>query len=381
MRVVFLTHNYPRFAGDVAGAFLHPLALALCARGVDVRVIAPSDEGQGGSAVLDGIPVERVRYASPRRETLAYRGTMAAAIRSPAGLASLLRLRSALAAAARTALAGVPDGLVHAHWWIPGGLAAPPEARTVLTCHGTDVRLLDRTMAARWLARPVFARAAVVTTVSRMLAATIERRMGRSIGDAEIQPMPVVDVPRLPSTGGGGVIVIGRLTTQKRVHLALGAFALLRQRGIAKHLTIVGDGPARASLEAEASRLGVTADVRFAGEVEPRAVPEFLGTADCCLMPAFEEGLGLAAAEALMQGVPVVACDDGGGLLDVVPGSGGGRVVAANPEAIGNAAADIMRDGAARPAALVAGEQWHRRLMPSHVADRCMSWYARACHA
>ena len=37
------------------------------------------------------------------------------------------------------------------------------------------------------------------------------------------------------------------------------------------------------------------------------------------LFPAQGEGFGLAAAEALMAGVPVVACWDGGGLLDVVP--------------------------------------------------------------
>jgi len=29
VRVVFLTHNYPRHPGDIAGAFLHPLATAL----------------------------------------------------------------------------------------------------------------------------------------------------------------------------------------------------------------------------------------------------------------------------------------------------------------------------------------------------------------
>ena len=44
------------------------------------------------------------------------------------------------------------------------------------------------------------------------------------------------------------------------------------------------------------------------------------------LFPARDEGFGLTAAEALMAaGVPVVACTDGGGVLDVVPSSGAGR--------------------------------------------------------
>ena len=65
VRVVFLTHNYPRAAGDIAGGFLHPLAVALSRRGVDVQVIAPSDAGKGGRDVLDGIPVARVRNEHP----------------------------------------------------------------------------------------------------------------------------------------------------------------------------------------------------------------------------------------------------------------------------------------------------------------------------
>jgi len=39
-----------------------------------------------------------------------------------------------------------------------------------------------------------------------------------------------------------------------------------------------------------------------------------------------DEGLGLAAAEALMLGVPVVACRSGG-VPDIVPDGGAGRLV------------------------------------------------------
>ena len=67
MRVVFVTHNYPRHAGDVPGAFLHPLATALLARGHDVRVVAPADRGRDARQPLDGVPVRRVHYADPDR--------------------------------------------------------------------------------------------------------------------------------------------------------------------------------------------------------------------------------------------------------------------------------------------------------------------------
>ena len=44
MRVLFLTHSYPRTSGDAAGAFLLHLAGALKAQDVEVTVIAPAGD-------------------------------------------------------------------------------------------------------------------------------------------------------------------------------------------------------------------------------------------------------------------------------------------------------------------------------------------------
>ena len=115
MRIVCVTHAYPRSDGDVAGAFIERLVLALTRRGHTVVVAAPADEGRGGREVRHGVPVVRVRYAPARWETLAYRGTMAAAVRSPTGLLAfgslVLRLSRAVALLARSLSAD----LVHAH--------------------------------------------------------------------------------------------------------------------------------------------------------------------------------------------------------------------------------------------------------------------------
>ncbi|HMV33140.1 MAG TPA: glycosyltransferase family 4 protein, partial [Gemmatimonadales bacterium] len=143
MRIAFLTHNYPRHPGDVSGAFLATLAQALVARGHDLRVIAPSDGGRTGEPRLDGIPVERVRYGQPAQETLAYRGTMAEAARSLEGAWRAWQLVRALRRAAARAVAGGVE-VIHAHWWIPAGLAAPRGVPLVVTLHGTDAELLAR---------------------------------------------------------------------------------------------------------------------------------------------------------------------------------------------------------------------------------------------
>jgi glycosyltransferase involved in cell wall biosynthesis len=381
MRVVFLTHNYPRSPGDVAGNFLHPLAVALGDRGIAVRVIAPSDGGQGGEERLDGITVERVRYATAARETLAYRGTMAGALRSPGGVRSLAGMIRAFTRAARTATAGARDVVLHAHWWVPAGLAAPAGPPLVITCHGTDVRLLSRSRTFRFFGRRVLRRADVVTTVSGALAATLREDGGVEVADDAIQPMPVADRPRPRSVGGGGIVMLGRLTEQKRIGLALEAFAEARSRGLTLPLTIIGEGLASARLKTQAGGLGLGRSVSFLGAIPPDEVPGHLARADLCLMTAEQEGLGLAAVEALIQGVPVVACRDGGGLLDVVPSAGAGRVVAPTPADVATGMLALLDDPDACDAAFTAGQQWAARLTPSAVAERCEAWYRRALEA
>jgi glycosyltransferase involved in cell wall biosynthesis len=375
VRVVFLTHNYPRWSGDLSGGFLSILARALVARGVGVQVIAPSERGKGGDEMDGPVRVRRVRYGPPGDETLGYGGMITSAVRSLGGVRRLVALGRSLRAAARDAMREAD--VVHAHWWVPAGLAAPPGMPIVLTSHGTDAALLRRSAAARMLARPVYARAAIVTAVSSQLGRWITDATGRTVDAAHVHPMPVdVDAFR-PSQGGGGAVVVARLTAQKRVGLALGAIATLRDRGTPLPLTIAGDGPERAGLERSAAALGITDLVTFRGAVATDQVPELLSRADVMLATAAGEGFGLAAAEALMAGVPVVVCADGGGLLDVVSSARAGRIVEPAPELVAAAAAELIAP-AARTSARDEGERWRRQLSGAHVADVCAGWYEEA---
>jgi glycosyltransferase involved in cell wall biosynthesis len=380
VRVVFLTHNYPRWPGDLSGAFLGTLAAALVRRGIAVRVVAPSDAGEGGEEERDGVHVRRVRYAPKRLETIAYRGTMGAALRAPGGWRALAGLWRALGRAAREEIAAGAD-VIHAHWWVPAGLAAPARAPLVLTVHGTDAALLRRSRLARRLARPVFTRARVVTAVSRELAAWVQTATGRHVSPAHVHPMPV-DSDGWPWTSAGaGTIVVARLSAQKRINLAIETTAFLASCGHDLPLTIVGDGPERARLERQAERLGIASFVRFLGAVAPSDVIGHLARADMMLFPAQGEGFGLAAAEALMVGVPVIACWDGGGLLDVVPDSGAGRLTLPSAEALSDAALDLLEDPQRLAVARLVGESWRARLSPDHVAELCEGWYREALGA
>jgi glycosyltransferase involved in cell wall biosynthesis len=375
VRVVFLTHNYPLRPGDPSGAALGTLARALMRRGISVRVVTPGDET--GPVVVDGVPVTRVRAGRSIRETISRADSIGAALRSPIGWLALSRLRRSLRAAARHEIAAGAD-LVHAHGWMPAGLAAPAGIPLVLTVHGTDAPVLKASRVARWLARPIFQRAAVVTTVSRELGTWVQAGAGRFVDNAHIHPMPA-DTRSHPWTrGGGGLVVISRLVASKRVELAIEAAAVLASCGHDFPLTIVGDGPERASLEERAARLGVSSLVRFAGAMSPSEARAYLERADVMLFTARGDGTALPAIEALVSGVPVVACWDSGAAVDIVPESGPGRLTLPAPEALADSVLDLQADPDRLIMGRLVGESWRARLAPDNVAELCEGWYRNA---
>ncbi|HEY2825450.1 MAG TPA: glycosyltransferase [Gemmatimonadales bacterium] len=380
MRILFLSHAYPRHDGDIAGGFIHLLAAGVQRRGHEVSVLAPSDGGAGGSEVLDGVHITRVRYAPAARETLAYRGTMAESLRSIAGVATV----SAFVASHAWEVWGRPVQLVHAHWWVPGGVSAglaklaggPPY---VLTLHGTDVALLKRSRAAREVARWVLRGASAVTTASSYLADKAARVAGLDPASIVVRPMPTnVGGAALDSHGGGGVVTVGRLTAQKRIGMLIEAMAILRDRGVNAPLTIVGDGPERDALERRVADRNLADRVRFTGAVPPSQIPATIGNADVFAFPAVDEGLGLAAAEALMLGVPVVACRSGG-VPDIVPDGGAGRLVPpGHLDAFAAALQELLTDTHARDRARDVGRILRIQLSPDAVAEVFEGVYQRA---
>jgi glycosyltransferase involved in cell wall biosynthesis len=371
MRVVMVAHSFPRWRGDVAGSFLLRLADALIARGHVVAVVAPSDGGRGGRLALGAVEVLQVRYAAPARENLAYTGDMARAAATPSGAWAFVRLVRALRAGARETARRMDAQIVHAFWWVPGAWAAvglPLPA--VVSLMGTDVAMM-RSPPARLLARRVLRRAARVTALSTFLAGEARRLTG--LGALPIERVPVpADTGRFegpgaaPAAARAGVVYLGRLTAQKRVDLLLDAVHAAR---LDAPVTIVGDGPARADLERRADALGLS-NVRFLGAVPDEEVPGLIRSARVAAFPSRNEGLGLAAAEALMLGTPVVAATDGGGVLDLVRDGEGGVIAAPTPEAVGAALARCLADPAMTSAAAAAGARLRAELSPDGVARR-----------
>ena len=398
VRVLFVTHNVSRFEGDAAGSFVHRLAVALQSTGATVDVIAPGAAGLPEVSTIEGVRIERVRYASAARMTLAYAGNMAEQVMASwGGKVALLGMLRALRQAVRlkidtAARAGIPYHVVHAHWWFPSALALWRSRRAgdpplIITMHGSDVRLAHRTTPARPVMRAVLGEAALCTAVSGWLAETARRiAPGASI---IVSPMPVDTrhfIPPRSSAPRSGVLFVGRLNAQKGLSDLLEAMVSPAMNALdASHprvpisLDIVGDGPDRDALTARVTALGLADRVRWYGALpQPALVPLYQGA--CALaVPSREEGLGLVAVEAQLCGTPVVAYADGG-LLDVVrPEHGGTLVTVGDTMALGEALARLLADEAtARELGMAARHEMLARFSPDAVADRYLTHYRQA---
>ena len=155
----------------------------------------------------------------------------------------------------------------------------------------------------------------------------------------ELRPnLPVIGtVCRLKEPGKG-------LTT------LLEAVALLQQNGTPMcQVLIVGDGPAAESLHGLAARLSISKSVVFTGS--RRDVPQLMGLLDVFVLPSHYEGFGIAIAEAMAAGKPVVATTVGG-IPEIVKHEETGLLV---PPAQPAALADAIRRCLERP-------QWARQL-------------------
>lgn len=316
MNVLVVSHNYPRFAGDPAGAFVARLAEAVAARGASVRVLTP----RAGAAAPDNgpVPVDRFRYAPDTWARVGYSGDVSR-ILDPRTLLVLPAFAYAFRRAVRRAAAAHQADVIHAHWWIPAGwIAQTTSVPVVITCHGTDVRLMDRWWPLRRAGRRVLRQAAAVTTVSEFLAADV-----RALAGGRLTPA-VVRMPVDTRHFGRGIhaakavppriLFAGNLVAAKGVDILVRAVAMLRDRGVVCGLRVIGSGPERPALQRLASSLRLADIVEWRDAVNQTHMPEEYGASTVTVLPSRgrAEGLGLVLVEALLSGCAVVGTAVGG---------------------------------------------------------------------
>lgn len=172
---------------------------------------------------------------------------------------------------------------------------------------------------ARWSERYAWRGADHVFTVTEVLARRIARegvaRDGISVTPNGIDPQAFAALPARAEAkrrlGLEGHLVLGFTGFVREWHGLESILDLMaEQPGLNLHLLLVGDGPARAPLEARASALKLSDRVTFTGVVEREAVPEYVAAFDVALQPAVVPYASpLKLFEYLAAGCAIVAPD------------------------------------------------------------------------
>ena len=169
---------------------------------------------------------------------------------------------------------------------------------------------------------------------------------------------------------------VGRLEQQKGLKYLLRAVSQLGAEWPELRLVIAGDGSLRGALEAEAAALGIEDRVHLLGARND--VPDVLAALDVFAMPSEWEPFGLAAAEAMAAGLPVIASEVGGLPEVVAAGVTGILVPACEPGPLAAGIATLLREPATRRAMGEAGRaRVQAEFSAQAMGNRMCSLYER----
>lgn len=331
MRVAVVT---PRFPPDPGGVEQYAawVARTLRDRGHDVTVVTTG--ARAGRSTHDGIPVVRL-------------GTWFTLSNTPVNPLWAVQLRRLLR--------GVD--VVNAHAPVPGlaDLAAyVSPAPVVLTYHSGSLAKGSRVdPLLRGYERTVLPR---VFRRSKALVAVSPVSLAHGTGRATLIP-PGVDTrvfhPGTVQSSGGPrecrVLYVGRVEQSSRwkgLQVLLDALPRLRELVPQVRLEIVGDGDDLTTLQKQAADLGVADVVDWAGRVDHADLPARYRRAGVTVLPSLteSESFGMALAEALACGCPVVGSDVGGIPFVVRDGVDGRLVPPGDPAALAEALAGVLTD-------------------------------------
>jgi glycosyltransferase involved in cell wall biosynthesis len=210
----------------------------------------------------------------------------------------------------------------------------------------------------QWTARALAADG-VPTPKLRVVEPGVDRRKTRGSTD-----------PRNVALTGGppdavNLLCVGTLTPRKGHAVLLEALNEIRDRHW--HLTCAGsllrDAPTVAAIQHQIDRLSLRKRVSLLGDLDRDALERQYARADVFVLPSYLEGYGMALAEAVAFGLPVISTT-AGAIPETVPADAAILVAPGDSRALAKALASVI-DEPARRAALAARARAARASLPT----------------
>lgn len=360
MRIAYLVNQYP----GISHSFIRREIQALERQGVSIArfsirraksgVIADEDKAEAAQTrtILDaGLPslataIGRSLAFRPLRSLAALAQGLRLGWRSEAGIARhLIYWAEAMVLADWLARERLTH--VHAHFGTNSATVAMLAARIArggfsMTVHGPEefdkpglIALAEKIKAARF-----------VIAVSNYGASQLRRLAPPS----EWSRIKVVrcgveasfhEGARLPPSPDR-FSCVGRLSAQKGQITLIEAAAILKKRGHAFKVSLVGDGEMRKDIEDAADRVGVRDRISFCGWRTPAEVRSEIESSRALVLPSYAEGLPVSIMEAFFLERPVISTYVAGIPELVTPGKNGWLTPAGDAEALAGAMAEAL---------------------------------------
>lgn len=264
--------------------------------------------------------------------------------------------------------------IIHGYylWWAPFvAIGARLCGSSVLLMpHGSLTAYQQRaSLAKKWffdrtggcvLRRHVFAFALGSSAEQTDLSAKFPNVRTDVVGVGSRGPSPAEDEREDGAQQTPYVLSLSRLAPKKRIDLTIDAFALLTKDYPDLTLVVAGSGAAqiRKSLRLQVQRLALEEKVSFVGMVSGGEKSRLLSEAEVVVAPSEDENFGIAVAEAIMHGTPVVTTSRVEAAAHL-PADVCARLEMVTPDAIADAIRSMLRNdrSAVRAVALDTGKR------------------------
>ncbi|WP_445146211.1 glycosyltransferase [Dyella sp. Tek66A03] len=320
MRLLALSTSYPLRTGSSAGVFVQSLYRRL-SEGCAIDVVCPADSKPVKATFDDGaapgIRIHAVRYAPRAWRRLAQEsgGVVTGLRRSPWHALLLPGLLFGLFW--RCLLCAGDADLIHANWSVCGAMAGIigrlRRKPVITTLRGSDVARATRSWLDRMILGLAVRNSRIVICVSEAMAERLQAQFPHRRADIHAclngADEAFFEIDRAVSGGTGlRVLAVGNLIRLKGFDVLIEAVARARHRE-RMHVCIVGDGPEREPLLAQAASRGVSSCFTFVGTVPATDMPKRTAEADVFVLSSRSEGRPNVVVEALAGGVPVISTD------------------------------------------------------------------------
>ncbi len=240
-------------------------------------------------------------------------------------------------------------------------------------------RRIDNKLKKKWLANLAYSKASAVVGLSTDIVQKVQDAYP-TITTYKIPSSPVeypvdeekVHAIRQRFAGKFLVIHAANMLKHKGFDVSISAAKMLEQSGFPIQLCLLGDGPERPYLEAQAQGLN---NLSFEGK--QNNMGDWFSAADLQVHPAYTEGLGSVILEGMGAGLPVIGSNTGG-IPDIIDHNSNGLLVEpGNPKALVEAIINLSQDDELKQHFIVQGQKKLRLFDINYTASQYQDIYEK----